>query len=50
MENNTQLKQGTDFILPGSDEKNHSLKDYLGKNVVLYFYPKDNTLDVLLKL
>lgn len=20
-----------------------SLKDYLGKNVVLYFYPKDNT-------
>lgn len=43
MENNTQLKQVPDFILPGSDEKNHSLKDYLGKNVVLYFYPKDNT-------
>ena len=43
MVNNIQLKQGPDFILPGSDEKNHSLKDYLGKNVVLYFYPKDNT-------
>lgn len=39
----TSLKQAPEFILPGSDEKSHSLKDYLGKNVVLYFYPKDNT-------
>lgn len=39
----TPLKQAPEFILPGSDEKSHSLKDYLGKNVVLYFYPKDNT-------
>jgi peroxiredoxin Q/BCP len=32
-----------DFTLPGSDKKEHRLSDYLGKNVVLYFYPKDNT-------
>ena len=32
-----------DFILPGSDEKDHKLSDYLGKKVVLYFYPRDNT-------
>lgn len=31
------------FTLPGSDEKNHKLSDYLGKKVVLYFYPRDNT-------
>jgi len=29
--------------LPDQDEKNHHLKDYRGKWVVLYFYPKDNT-------
>ncbi|MGL5415628.1 MAG: peroxiredoxin [Clostridium sp.] len=27
----------------GSDEKEHSLSDYRGKRVILYFYPKDNT-------
>ncbi len=27
----------------GSDGKEHSLSDYKGKNIVLYFYPKDNT-------
>ena len=43
MDNITPLKKAPEFILPGSDERNHSLKDYLGKNVVLYFYPKDNT-------
>lgn len=32
-----------DFLLIGSDKREHSLKDYLGKKVVLYFYPKDNT-------
>lgn len=31
------------FTLIGSDKKEHSLKDYLGKKVVLYFYPRDNT-------
>ncbi|WP_040213687.1 thioredoxin-dependent thiol peroxidase [Clostridium polynesiense] len=32
-----------DFTLPGSDGKDHSLTDYRGKKVILYFYPKDNT-------
>lgn len=32
-----------DFTLPDQDGKNHSLGDYRGKKVILYFYPKDNT-------
>lgn len=32
-----------DFGLEGSDGKIHALKDYSGKTVVIYFYPKDNT-------
>lgn len=32
-----------DFSLQGDDEKTHHLKDFLGKKVVLYFYPKDDT-------
>ena len=32
-----------DFTLMGSDNKEHSLKNYRGKKVILYFYPKDNT-------
>ncbi len=32
-----------DFTLPDQDGKMHSLKDYSGKKVVLYFYPKDDT-------
>ncbi len=32
-----------DFTLKETDGKDVSLKDYRGKNVVLYFYPKDNT-------
>lgn len=31
------------FTLKETDGKDISLKDYLGKRVVLYFYPKDNT-------
>jgi peroxiredoxin Q/BCP len=31
------------FSLLGSDKKIHNLNDYIGKKVVLYFYPKDNT-------
>ncbi len=31
------------FTLKGSDGKEHSLKDYAGKTVVIYFYPQDNT-------
>ena len=32
-----------DFTLRDQDNNEHSLKDYRGKKVVLYFYPKDNT-------
>jgi len=32
-----------DFELVGSDGKKHELRDYSGKTVVIYFYPKDNT-------
>ena len=31
------------FKLDGSDGRQHSLSDFKGKRVVLYFYPKDNT-------
>ena len=31
------------FTLPDKDGKLVSLSDFLGKKVVLYFYPKDNT-------
>ena len=40
------LTQGTkapDFNLMDKDGVTHKLSDYLGKKVVLYFYPKDNT-------
>lgn len=36
-------KLAPDFKLMGSDGQEHSLSDYKGKNIVLYFYPKDNT-------
>lgn len=32
-----------DFELSDQDGTMHTLKDYLGKWVVLYFYPRDNT-------
>lgn len=32
-----------DFNLSDFNGKYHKLSDYLGKKVVLYFYPKDNT-------
>ena len=40
------LQQGTkapDFTLCDKDGNKVSLSDFLGKKVVLYFYPKDNT-------
>ena len=40
------LTEGTkapDFTLPDQDGKEHSLKEYKGQKVILYFYPKDNT-------
>lgn len=36
-------EKAPDFTLKGSDKKDHSLSDYRGKNVILYFYPKDHT-------
>ena len=36
-------KKAPAFSLEGNDGKKHSLADYKGKTVVLYFYPKDNT-------
>jgi peroxiredoxin Q/BCP len=32
-----------DFELQDQNGKVHRLSDYLGKKVILYFYPKDNT-------
>jgi peroxiredoxin Q/BCP len=32
-----------DFTLPDETGKHVSLKDYRGKNVVLYFFPKADT-------
>ena len=40
------LEVGTkapEFTLPDKDGNPVSLRDFLGKKVVLYFYPKDNT-------
>lgn len=31
------------FTLPDQNGKLHSLEDYRGQKVILYFYPKDNT-------
>ena len=31
------------FTLPDQNDKEHSLSDYSGKYVVVYFYPRDNT-------
>lgn len=32
-----------DFSLPDQNGDIHSLEDYRGKKVILYFYPRDNT-------
>jgi peroxiredoxin Q/BCP len=40
---NLEGKKAPAFSLEGSDGKKHSLADYAGKTVVLYFYPKDDT-------
>ncbi len=31
------------FTLPDANGNNVSLDDFQGKNVIVYFYPKDNT-------
>jgi peroxiredoxin Q/BCP len=37
------MKQAPDFSLPDQEGTIHSLNDYAGKWLVLYFYPKDDT-------
>ena len=40
------IKENTkapDFTLPSTNGENQKLKDLLGKYVVIYFYPKDDT-------
>lgn len=36
-------KKAPNFDLPATGEQNLSLKDFKDKNLVIYFYPKDNT-------
>jgi peroxiredoxin Q/BCP len=36
-------KKAPDFNLLSGDEKKIRLRDFAGKKIVLYFYPKDNT-------
>jgi peroxiredoxin Q/BCP len=44
MQNKTELNQTVpDFELPATSGINFKLSNYLGKNVIIYFYPKDNT-------
>ena len=41
-----KLKEGDPapaFTLPADDGSTVSLKDFKGKNVILYFFPKANT-------
>jgi thioredoxin-dependent peroxiredoxin len=37
------MKKSPDFNLPDQEGNLHTLKDYSGKWLVLYFYPKDDT-------
>ncbi len=36
-------KKAPDFYLKNQDDEEVCLKDFIGKKVVLYFYPKDDT-------
>ena len=36
-------EKAPELVLPDQEGKNRSLKELLGKKVVLYFYPRDNT-------
>lgn len=39
----TLNSKAPDFRLQGSDGKEHTLKEFAGKYLVLYFYPRDDT-------
>ena len=46
MAGNTELKVGNnapDFTLLDENGEEQTLSDYFGKNIVVYFYPKDDT-------
>ena len=36
-------KKAPAFSLADAAGKKHTLEDYAGKNVILYFYPRDDT-------
>lgn len=36
-------KKAPDFTLDGSDGRRHSLSDFAGRTLIIFFYPKDNT-------
>ena len=36
-------KKAPDFELPDQNGEVHKLSDYLGKKIILYFEPKENT-------
>jgi peroxiredoxin Q/BCP len=38
-----ELQAAPDFELPATGGRSFKLSDYLGRGVILYFYPKDNT-------
>ena len=40
---NLEGNKAPPFSLEGSDGKKHSLADYKGKSVVMFFYAKDST-------
>lgn len=45
-EQTLELKVGIEaprFCLPDKDNKEVCLEDFVGKYIILYFYPKDNT-------
>ncbi|MFC1784077.1 peroxiredoxin [Candidatus Neomarinimicrobiota bacterium] len=46
MAKNNELKIGDsapDFTLQDQNKQDHTLSDYFGKKIVVYFYPKDDT-------
>jgi len=46
MAKNNELKIGDkapDFTLQDQDKSEHTLSDYFGQKIVVYFYPKDDT-------
>jgi peroxiredoxin Q/BCP len=40
---NLEGQKAPAFTLAGNDGNNHSLDEFKGKTVVVFFYPKDST-------